>query len=73
METALVAIAVVACPVGMGLCMWMMARGMRGQQKEESAGPQASVADLRREQDQIAARIEELERDGDGKRTPAPR
>ena len=73
MEQAFLAIAVLACPLGMGLCMWMMARGMRGGQKKESDGAQASVVELRHEQEQISARIAELETDGNADRSLARR
>lgn len=74
MESVLIAMAVLACPLGMGLCMWMMARGMRGAHKEGGGDSQTSVAELRREQEQIAARIEGLEAsDGDGQRKLAHR
>jgi hypothetical protein len=73
MDTALLALVALACPLGMGLCMWMMARGMRSHAKDGDAERAASVSDLRREQEQIAARIEELERSGASERDLAPR
>jgi hypothetical protein len=54
---ALLAIAVLACPVGMGLMMWFMARGMRGDR--EPSDP--SVGDLRIEHERLGRQIEELE------------
>lgn len=47
-----------ACPVGMGLMMWFMARGM-GDRKTD-AKP-SSIDDLRAEQARLAAQIERLE------------
>lgn len=73
METALIALVALACPLGMGLCIWMMARGMRSDAKNQGSEQGASVAELRREQERIAARIEELEGDRDDERTLAPR
>ncbi len=69
MESVLVAMAVLACPLGMGLCMWMMARGMRSNKSEETAEP--SVSELREEQQRIAARIEGLEQNGGAGRSLA--
>jgi len=73
-ETALLALVALACPLGMGLCMWMMARGMRGGSKEQDGtAVQRSVAELRSEHERIAARIEELEADGERDRSLAHR
>ncbi len=63
----LVPLAFLACPVGMGAMMWMMARGNRTKQREE-VGPNAERASnpaslevLREEHQRLGAAIEELE------------
>lgn len=55
MESLLYGLAVLACPVGMGVMMWMMARGNRGQRGAGSPGGQDQVAQLRDEIDQLKA------------------
>lgn len=59
METLLLGLAVLACPVGMGVMMWMMSRGGH---KSGGGGPDhvrsdttKQVADLRAEIDQLKA------------------
>lgn len=63
MEGALLALAVLACPVGMGLMMWFMARGMK---KPEAATAKderdPSLAELKAEQAQLNEAIDRLER-----------
>lgn len=39
MEQLLLLIPVLACPIGMGLCMWLMGRHMRGREGESGAEP----------------------------------
>lgn len=51
-------LALLACPVGMGLMMWFMARGSREGKRDASPG---SIDDLRAEQARLAAQIERLE------------
>lgn len=53
MESLLYGLAVLACPVGMGAMMWMMARGQRGGTKAPPGPDQ--VAQLRSEIDQLKA------------------
>ena len=60
-----------ACPVGMGLMMWFMAKSMRG-----SGGvprSDGSLADLRREQERLDAEIQRLEHDHADGPNSAPR
>ncbi len=71
MEGALLAIAVLACPLGMGLMMWFMGRSSRGKERGKEA-PTAS--ELREEQRRITERIDRLERspDSDERGVPSP-
>jgi hypothetical protein len=52
MQSLLWGVAVLACPVGMGVMMWMM---MRGQGKGTGEGSERQVAQLRAEIDQLKA------------------
>ncbi|MEK6252177.1 MAG: hypothetical protein AABM43_09585 [Actinomycetota bacterium] len=52
-------LALLACPIGMGLMMFFMGKGMMGGKKEEP--DKASVEDLRAEQQRLAAEVERLE------------
>jgi hypothetical protein len=54
---AVVAVAVLACPVGMGLMMWFMAKGMGAERRR----PVASLEDLRSEHERLGREIEGLE------------
>lgn len=51
-------LALLACPIGMGLMMWFMGKGMMGGKKDE-----ATVAELREEQRRLSAEVERLERE----------
>ena len=55
MPTIFYSLAVLACPVGMGLMMWMMMRGGK-QSPQDSSAPQDSAAELAR----LRTEIEEL-------------
>lgn len=55
MESVLLALAVLACPVGMGLMMWFMAKGLR---KEPAAGQRGVAASA--DQPQVAVSVEQL-------------
>ncbi len=57
-------LALLACPVGMGLMMVFMGRGMRmggGSKKQETEHDESALATMKAEQARLAARIEELE------------
>lgn len=71
MESLLLAALVLACPVGMGVMMWMMSKGMMGgrsgdreDSKDDSGAGAGSLAQLRREHDRLGAEIAELEHEG---------
>ena len=57
---ALLPLALLACPVGMGLMMWFMWRAGKSQAQQPSGD---SLPDLKVEQAQLAQRIEALEGD----------
>jgi hypothetical protein len=61
-EGILTVVALVACPVGMGLMMWFMSKGMRSG-RSESGG--ASIDELRAEQRRIRAQLDRLEDSGE--------
>lgn len=66
---SLLLLALLACPVGMGVMMWMMGRGQRngGAAKTSTeTGGQQQVAQLR-------AEIDELKADRDARRTEGTR
>ena len=57
MESTLILLAVLACPVGMGLMMWFMSRGSK--RDDAAAGESAaSVEQLRAEQARLGHEIE---------------
>lgn len=60
---ALLPLALLTCPIGMGLMMWFMARGMRRGQTEQRA-QDASLPDLKAEQARLAEKIAALEQHG---------
>lgn len=64
MEGALLTLALLACPVGMGLMMWFMGKGRR-QGNNESAGSAQpkSVEQLREEKRRLEAEVAGRERD----------
>ncbi len=57
-ESALLSLALLACPVGMGLMMWFM---MRGQKKPAAEDNSTSIAGLRAEQQRLDAAIADAE------------
>lgn len=56
---SLLFLALLACPVGMGLMMWWMGRG----HKQESPVEDGALPDLKAEQARIAAKIDALEQE----------
>ena len=58
MDGILLGVAALACPVGMGLMMWFMARGMKG--KRDDSAP-ASLETLREEHRRLGDEISRLE------------
>jgi len=56
-QRVLLTVALLACPVGMGLMMWFMARG----QKTPAAEDSRSVTDLRAEQQRLYTAIADAE------------
>lgn len=64
MQSLLWGVAVLACPVGMGVMMWMM---MRGQGRDTGGVSERQVAQLRAEIDQLKA--DRVVSGGRGRRT----
>jgi hypothetical protein len=62
MESVLLGLAVLACPVGMGLMMWLMAKGMKSRSEPDAEAP-TSLDELQPEHLRLGAEIERLERD----------
>jgi hypothetical protein len=62
MEGILLGIAVLACPIGMGLMMWFMARGMKGKRDD---GAPASLETLREEHRRLGDEISRVEQADD--------
>lgn len=54
MDSLLLGVAVLACPVGMGFMMWMMSRGGRKANVQATAGDE-QIAHLRAEIEQLKA------------------
>jgi hypothetical protein len=66
MDSLLLSIALLACPVGMGMMMWMMMRGQGKTGDGQHGEPQQEVARLRAEIDELKA--ERAARPGEGTR-----
>ena len=61
MESILLPLALLACPVGMGLMMWFMAKGMRKEPAAEQPRVAAGVEQLREEHRRLGAELERLD------------
>jgi hypothetical protein len=72
MEGVLIAVAALACPLGMGAMMWLMARGARGNRQEDDAasGP-ADAESLREEHERLGREIEWREQGSTEHREPS--
>lgn len=62
MSESLYALAVLACPVGMGAMMWMMMRDHRKPAEADTVIKQAEVTALRAQLDQLQAQQQETSR-----------
>lgn len=65
MEGALITLALLACPVGMGLMMWFMGKSMKGGNENVPSPQPKSVEQLREEQTRLEAQIAVRERERD--------
>ncbi len=61
MQNILLSLAFLACPVGMGLMMWFMAKGNRKEPAAPLPQVNSSVEQLRDEHRRLAEEIERLE------------
>jgi hypothetical protein len=68
--TTLWPLVALACPVGMGLMMFFMAKGMGGGQKQQDSD---EVARLRAEQERLAAEVDRLESERQRDEAPTSR
>jgi hypothetical protein len=66
MESLLYGVAILACPVGIGLMMWMMARGNRDGGGKSTGGDGGGSQQV----EQLRAEIEQLKADRAAQRTP---
>ena len=64
MSESLYALALLACPVGMGAMMWFMMRGQHKPTESETATKQDELVALRAQIDQLQAQQRETQRTG---------
>ena len=64
MSESLYALALLACPVGMGGMMWWMMRGQNKTAEPDTPAKQAELTALRAELDQLQAERREVQRAG---------
>ena len=62
MSETLYALAVLACPVGMGAMMWMMMRGQHKTSDSDTGVKQAELTALRAQLDQLQAERRDAQR-----------
>ena len=67
-NTLLIVVATLACPIGMGVMMWMMSRNMGGQQGKSAIGSAEPLSEadrlqaLRQQRKQLELEIAEVEK-----------
>lgn len=72
-SSPLLLLAVLACPVGMGVMMLFMGKGMMGGKKKTQPGNDSgSLADMKAEQARLAEKISALEERQTPEREPDP-
>lgn len=73
MSSVLLSLALLACPVGMGVMVWMMGRGRKREDLRRAAGAQPpSMELLREEHRRLGAEIERLKGDDAASEPAAP-
>jgi hypothetical protein len=73
MQSVWLAVAALACPVGMGVMMWIMGRGMRRPRRDPHSARTPSLAALRDEHRRLGEQIDQIETDGSQQPSPARR
>ncbi len=61
MESVLLGVAALACPVGMGAMMWFMAKGMRKDGGDRQQPVATSLEQLREEHERLGEQIERMQ------------
>ena len=62
MPDSLYALALIACPLGMGAMMWMMMRQQHGPSSSDGHGNQTELASLQAQIDQLQAKQRDVSR-----------